>query len=65
VIAHRLSTIERADRIIVLHKGEVREVGTHAELLALGKVYARLYELQYASSRSISGAPVRENAPIE
>lgn len=51
VIAHRLSTIERADRIVVLHKGEVREVGTHAELLALGKIYARLYELQYAGSR--------------
>jgi ATP-binding cassette subfamily B protein len=63
VIAHRLSTIERADRIVVLHKGEVREVGTHAELLALGKVYARLYELQYASSRSTS--PVRENARMD
>ena len=51
VIAHRLSTIERADRIVVLHKGEVREVGTHAELLALGQIYARLYELQYAGGR--------------
>jgi len=51
VIAHRLSTIERADRIVVLHKGEVREVGTHAELLALGRIYARLYALQYAGPR--------------
>jgi ATP-binding cassette, subfamily B, multidrug efflux pump len=47
VIAHRLSTIERADRIVVLHKGEVREIGTHAELLARRGIYARLYELQY------------------
>lgn len=48
VIAHRLSTIERADRIVVLHKGEIRESGTHAALLARGGIYARLYELQYA-----------------
>lgn len=51
VIAHRLSTVERADRIVVLHKGEVREVGTHAELLERGEIYARLYELQYAGAR--------------
>jgi ATP-binding cassette subfamily B protein len=47
VIAHRLSTVRRARRIIVLHKGEVREVGSHAELLARGGIYARLHELQY------------------
>jgi ATP-binding cassette subfamily B protein len=48
VIAHRLSTILDADRILVLHKGELREQGTHAELLAKGGIYARLYELQYS-----------------
>jgi ATP-binding cassette subfamily B multidrug efflux pump len=47
VIAHRLSTIQRADRILVMHKGEVREVGTHQELLALHGIYYRLYLLQY------------------
>jgi ATP-binding cassette subfamily B protein len=47
VIAHRLSTIQSADRIVVLHKGRVREVGTHQELLSLRGIYYRLYQLQY------------------
>lgn len=47
VIAHRLSTIQRADRIVVLHKGRVREVGTHQELLSERGIYYRLYQLQY------------------
>jgi len=47
VIAHRLSTIQTADRIQVLHRGRVREAGRHAELLAQGGLYARLYELQF------------------
>ncbi|MCP4645620.1 MAG: ATP-binding cassette domain-containing protein, partial [bacterium] len=47
VIAHRLSTIQHADRIIVMHHGEVREQGTHQELLAKRGLYFRLYQLQY------------------
>ncbi len=47
VIAHRLSTIQNADRIIVMHKGEIREMGKHQELLALGGIYYKLYQLQY------------------
>ncbi len=56
VIAHRLSTVQNADRILVLHHGELREQGTHAELLARDGLYARLYELQFA------GHGVRERA---
>jgi len=47
VIAHRLSTIRNADRIIVMHRGEIREMGTHAELLEKQGIYYRLYQLQY------------------
>jgi ATP-binding cassette subfamily B protein len=56
VIAHRLSTILDADRILVLHKGELREQGTHAELLAKGGIYARLYELQYSKQPEVGGS---------
>lgn len=47
VIAHRLSTIQRADRILVMHKGRLREQGTHQELLAQRGIYYRLYQLQF------------------
>ena len=58
VVAHRLSTIQNADRIIVLHHGEIREQGTHQELLAQRGLYWKLYKLQYAdSSRSSYAAP--------
>ena len=52
VIAHRLSTIQRADRIFVLHRGQIREAGGHAELLARGGLYSRLYELQFGLGRA-------------
>ncbi|RMH49610.1 MAG: ABC transporter ATP-binding protein [Bacteroidetes bacterium] len=47
IIAHRLSTIQHADQILVMHRGELRERGTHQQLLALGGLYRKLYELQY------------------
>jgi ATP-binding cassette subfamily B protein len=47
IIAHRLSTIQRADKIIVMHKGHVRETGSHQQLLAQRGIYWKLYQLQY------------------
>jgi subfamily B ATP-binding cassette protein MsbA len=59
VIAHRLGTIRRADRILVLEDGQIRESGTHAELLAQGGVYARLHDLQFADVDA-PGSPLQD-----
>jgi ABC-type multidrug transport system fused ATPase/permease subunit len=50
VIAHRLSTIQGADRILLMHHGEIQESGTHAELLERAGLYAQLYRLQFERS---------------
>ncbi|MGB8801374.1 MAG: ABC transporter ATP-binding protein [Candidatus Acidiferrales bacterium] len=57
VIAHRLSTIQHADRILVFHKGRLREQGSHQELLALHGIYYRLYQLQYKEQELIASLP--------
>lgn len=62
VVAHRLSTVQKCDRILVFHHGELREAGTHNELLANRGLYWRLYQLQYADEKlHISVAPPVEN----
>src|SRR5437016_4518554 len=53
IIAHRLSTVQRADKIIVMHKGVVREEGTHQQLLAQRGIYYKLYQLQYKDQEEI------------
>ncbi|MDE7298618.1 MAG: ATP-binding cassette domain-containing protein, partial [Lachnospiraceae bacterium] len=55
MVAHRLSTIQHADKIIVMHKGELRESGTHQELLARNGIYKKLYELQLHKEADGSG----------
>ncbi len=55
IIAHRLSTVQRADKIIVMHKGQVREMGTHQELLAQRGIYFKLYQLQYKDQEISAG----------
>jgi ATP-binding cassette subfamily B protein len=66
-IAHRLSTIQDMDKILVLHKGQLRESGTHQELLALRGLYYRLYQLQYRDQEPIpdSQLPTTQGAPAE
>jgi ATP-binding cassette subfamily B protein len=55
IIAHRLSTVQRADKIIVMHKGQVREMGTHQQLLAQRGIYFKLYQLQYKDQEISAG----------
>jgi ATP-binding cassette subfamily B multidrug efflux pump len=61
IIAHRLSTIQRADKIIVMHKGQVREMGSHQELLSHRGIYYKLYQLQY-KDQEIAAGPVTAGA---
>jgi ATP-binding cassette subfamily B protein len=58
IIAHRLSTVQRADKIIVMHKGKVREMGTHQQLLARRGIYFKLYQLQYKDQEVATGPAV-------
>jgi ATP-binding cassette subfamily B multidrug efflux pump len=63
IIAHRLSTIQRADKIIVMHKGQVREMGSHQQLLAQRGIYYKLYQLQYKDQEfGLERAPTPANA---
>ena len=59
IIAHRLSTIQKCDRILVMHKGRVREMGTHQELLAQRGLYYKLYQLQY-KDQEIEGQEIKD-----
>ncbi len=65
VVAHRLSTIQKCDRIIVLHHGELREMGTHNELLNQRGLYWRLYQLQYSGEKLHVTGDALSDAPLE
>jgi len=62
IIAHRLSTIQRADKIVVMHKGQVREMGSHQQLLAQHGIYYKLYQLQYKDQEVATGSQVTAGA---
>jgi ATP-binding cassette subfamily B protein len=59
-IAHRLSTIQDMDQILVLHKGHLREAGSHQELLALRGIYYKLYQLQYKDQEREINSPTSQ-----
>ncbi|HTA79664.1 MAG TPA: ABC transporter ATP-binding protein [Terracidiphilus sp.] len=61
LIAHRLSTVQRADAILVMHKGQLREMGSHQELLALRGLYWKLYQLQY-KDQELGAGPIASHA---
>jgi ATP-binding cassette subfamily B multidrug efflux pump len=66
IIAHRLSTVQRADKIIVMHKGQVREMGTHQQLLAQRGIYFKLYQLQYKDQElSVARAPANGSRSMQ
>ncbi len=65
VVAHRLSTIQKCDRILVFHHGELREAGTHNELLGMRGFYWRLYKLQYVEEKLQSQAPIVNNQNLK
>jgi len=60
IIAHRLSTVQRADKIIVMHKAQLREIGTHQQLLAQRGIYYKLYQLQYKDQEVVAPAAAPE-----
>jgi len=64
IVAHRLSTIQHADQIIVLHKGKIREQGTHQELLAKQGLYYKLWRMQFEESRETAPGPAGTEGPL-
>jgi ATP-binding cassette subfamily B protein len=64
IIAHRLSTVQRADKIIVMHKGQVREMGTHQQLLAQRGIYFKLYQLQYKDQEIAAGSSPSQQSTV-
>jgi ATP-binding cassette subfamily B protein len=62
LIAHRLSTVQRAESILVMHKGQLREMGSHQELLTQRGLYWKLYQLQY-KDQELGATPVPDREP--